>query len=81
MGSFHVWLLIIEVIISLMAFFLGVSKRKLYAFGFALTFALFAWYDFVGVMSYDISSEVLSAVFFTAVTTGVVSTYLHVSDR
>ncbi len=80
MGSFQFWLFVIESLIALTTLMIGVVQKKFYAFGFALTFALFAWHDLVGIMGYAVSEGLLSAAFFLAITIGALSAYLHVSD-
>jgi len=56
----------IEFLIVILGLHLGFSKKKCYGFGFALTFALYVFYDFVDLFGLPVSELVLKLAFFIA---------------
>lgn len=66
MDALQVVSILIEVLIVAVALSIGTVKGKVYGYGFALTFAVYAYYDLVNALSLTVSPGLLPLLFFMA---------------
>ena len=62
----------LEVLIALMALLIAVRGRA-YMLGFALTFGVYVYYDLARYYSWEVAENLLSAAFFVATLSALVS--------
>ena len=58
--------IVIEFLIALMGLLIVFKKKKIYGWGIFLTFAIYVFYDFAKLASWNISQDILYASFFVA---------------
>lgn len=63
----------LELIIVAIALGIALKKKMMYGWGFALTFAIYVFYDLANVFSWEISVLVLQISFFIATISMLVS--------
>ncbi|MDD5649917.1 MAG: hypothetical protein PHF86_05770 [Candidatus Nanoarchaeia archaeon] len=56
----------IELIIVILSLIIAVKKKKVYGYGFAITFAIYVFYDSVSLFLIEIPEMLLSILFFIA---------------
>lgn len=67
-----------ELVIGILGIYAGYAKKKVYGYLFALTFVLFAAYDYLGQTG--IGDDILSIVNLVAVLAALVGMYLVLQD-
>ena len=58
--------IILEIAIFIVCLFTAIQEKKFFAYGFALTFFIYAFYDSVRLFNWPVSGNVLSVSFFLA---------------
>lgn len=58
--------IVVEVAIAAIAFFAAFKKRKTFAYGLALTFAIYVFYDLAKLVPFNVPELVLYPMFFVA---------------
>lgn len=58
--------IIIELIIAILGIMIFFKKKKLYGWGFFLTFAIYVFYDLSKLLGWAVSGNILYAIFFVA---------------
>lgn len=58
--------IVIESVIVVLALLIAVQRKKAYGFGFALTFAIYVFYDAARLYSLAVNETVLTVSFFVA---------------
>jgi hypothetical protein len=66
MAVLHLFSIFLEAVIVVIALLLAVHKKRLYGYGFALTFGIYVVYDLANQFHHAISSDVLIIIFFIA---------------
>jgi hypothetical protein len=56
----------IEVVITILGLLIALQKKKNYGWGIALTFAIYTFYDFVGLTELIIQENIMFGLFFIA---------------
>ncbi|MCX6665367.1 MAG: hypothetical protein NT038_04820 [Euryarchaeota archaeon] len=62
----HYISIVIEAIIALFGLFIALQKKKIYGWGFFVTFAIYVFYDLSRLIPLNLSAEVLYPLFFVA---------------
>jgi hypothetical protein len=65
--NFQIFSIILEAIVFILCLDIAVRKKKLFAYGFALTFFIYVFYDFIIYFGFAIASDILRALLFLAV--------------
>jgi hypothetical protein len=55
----HYISIVLEAIIVIISFLAAILKKKYYCYGFALTFAIYVFYDLINLKNVDMSDTVL----------------------
>jgi len=58
--------IIIEAIIAIIGLLLVFQKKKIYGFGFFITFGIYVFYDLVRLNNYNLNETFLQILFFIA---------------
>lgn len=69
----HLVSIFLEAVIVVVALLLALNKRKIYGYGFALTFAIYVVYDLANQFQLAISGPALIAIFFVATLSALLS--------
>ena len=73
MAAVHLFSIFLEAVIVIIALLLAVDKKRLYGYGFALTFGIYVVYDLANQFHYAISSDLLIIIFFVATVSALYS--------
>ncbi|MBU4407067.1 MAG: hypothetical protein KKB24_05720 [Candidatus Altiarchaeota archaeon] len=63
----------LEAIIVIIALMIAVSKKRVYGYGFALTFGIYVFYDLARLFSFEVNEMLLYTIFFVATVSALVS--------
>ncbi|MDD3662198.1 MAG: hypothetical protein PHG63_04000 [Candidatus Dojkabacteria bacterium] len=66
MEILHWFSIAVEAVIALMGISLALTRKRVYGWGFFVTFSLYVFYDLAKHYELDISSDLLYVVFFVA---------------
>lgn len=58
--------IILEAIIAILAVFIAINKKKVYGFGFALTFLIYVFYDSISLFGLSVNNVLMGWLFFIA---------------
>lgn len=73
MASVHLFSIFLEAVIVILALLLAVIRKKMYGYGFALTFGIYVVYDLANQFHLAISSNTLTIIFFVATVSALFS--------
>jgi hypothetical protein len=76
----HLFSILLEAVIVLIALFIAVQRKKFYGFGFALTFAIYVLYDLANQFHLAIAQNLLILVFFVATVSALYSMWMLYRD-
>lgn len=65
--------IIIEFIIVIISLTIAIQKKKIYGYGFALTFAIYVFYDLARLFALSVNEILLYSLFFVATLSAAVS--------
>ena len=65
----------IEFVIVIISLMIARSKKKVYGYGFALTFAIYVFYDLARLLSFDVDEMLLYSLFFIATVSALISVW------
>jgi len=65
--------IVLEAIIVLVALMIAFGKKKMYGLGFALTFAIYVYYDLAKLMEWQTLPSLLPILFFIATLSAMLS--------
>lgn len=65
--------IVLESIIVIVALMIALKKKQLYGYGFALTFAIYVYYDYAKLAGSAVSATTLSILFFIATLSAALS--------
>jgi hypothetical protein len=71
----------IEMLISIMGLIIVFQKKKLYGLGISLTFAIYVFYDFARLLSWNISQDILYFSFFIATVSALWAVFNIYKDK
>jgi hypothetical protein len=71
---------IIEVLVTVLGVLLATSKRKIYGWFIALTFAIYVIYDAVNFLSLDMPKEIMKQAFLAASISAFIGIWLVFRD-
>ncbi|HWQ20274.1 MAG TPA: hypothetical protein VN455_10895 [Methanotrichaceae archaeon] len=71
---------IVEVLVTVLGVLLATSKRKLYGWFIALTFAIYVVYDAVNFLSLDMPKDLMKQVFLVASLSALIGIWLVFRD-
>lgn len=66
MEILHLFSIIIEAIIVLIAITMALAKKHSFGWGFALTFGIYVFYDLVQYLNWQTDQNILRGLFFVA---------------
>lgn len=66
----------LEFVIVVLALTAAVQKKVKYCYGFALTFAIYVFYDLAKLYAWTISPAVISGIFFVATVSAMASMWM-----
>lgn len=73
MDILQVLSIILEIVAVIFALLIALKNGKLYGYGFALTFAIYVYYDSAKYFNWEVSNALLSPIFFVATVSAVMS--------
>ena len=73
MAVLHLISILLEAVIVVIALLLAVGRKRLYGYGFALTFAIYVVYDLANQFHFAIAQNLLILVFFVATLSALIS--------
>jgi hypothetical protein len=66
MNLLHLLSILLEVVVAALGVMLAISKKKIYGWCIAVTFALYVIYDLANLLAWNISLDTLYMIFFVA---------------
>jgi NOL1/NOP2/fmu family ribosome biogenesis protein len=66
MNLLHLLSILLEAVVAALGIMLATSKKKIYGWCIALTFALYVVYDLANLLALNISQDTLYMIFFMA---------------
>ena len=66
MNLLHLLSILLEAVVAALGIMLATSKKKIYGWCIALTFALYVFYDLANLLALNISQDTLYMIFFMA---------------
>lgn len=76
MDFLHSVSIFFELVIVIISLMIAVKKKKIYGYGFALTFAIYVFYDSANLFSLGISDSLLYPLFFIATLSALLSMWM-----
>jgi len=73
--------IILEAIIVIFCLFAAIQKKKIFAYGFALTFFVYVFYDSVRLFGWAVNESVLYVSFFLATISALLGAILMYIER
>jgi len=75
MNALQLISIFLESVIVMISLMIGLKKKKIYGYGFALTFAVYVFYDTARLFSIETSETFLYIMFFVATVSALFSVW------